>query len=307
MPSPVSAKMAEEIKQDNDSEFDDATVISSDFKGFKLPESNTTNKSPVAGAASPTPVPEGDYDPKKLSAKDGATPPNRKSDATREVPAVIISANVVASAPPRTTPAIIRTGHRAGSSATVETPKIIADELSAKLALPTPAPPSFGAAAAAPAQAKKQKMIGILAAVVLLVGGGVGALFLFGGDDGAEEEEVETPTTVTTEPQDDSVGNLIKLADDQFVAGELIGEGGALSLLVAARIASPDDERVALRLAPLADKFKELGDASLAAGDIVAAVAHYKNSLEADPKRREVEQKIFALESEIKNAEEDSK
>jgi predicted negative regulator of RcsB-dependent stress response len=60
-------------------------------------------------------------------------------------------------------------------------------------------------------------------------------------------------------------------------------------------------------LGPLADKFQELGDASLAAGDIVEAAAHYKHSVEADPAREDVAKKLAEIKAEIESAEEGSK
>lgn len=311
MPSPVSAEMAAEIRG-NDEDFDDATVISSDFTGFKIPKTNGTNESPGPNSASPTPVPDDTYDPKKLSAKDsaGSAKVEVSSKVTRETPVIVSKeagaapAPAPAKVPARTTPAIIRTKPRAGSSATVETPKLIAEELSARLAAPTP-PPDSSPRLSEPPQAKGRNMTGIIVAVVLLVGAGIGAVLLLTGGDSIEK--IEEPAVVITKPADDSVGNLIKKADEKFVAGELIGDGGALSLLVAARVASPEDERVSLRLGPLADKFQELGDASFTAGDIVEAAAHYKNSLEADPARDEVAKKLAAIKTEIENAEDGSK
>jgi hypothetical protein len=314
MPSPVSAEMAAELRGDDPSlDFDDANLIVSDFTGSKIPQKDASGKTSSPDAATPTPVPDDTYDPKKLSAKGPATPsPDVSSKATRQTPVIVEKESVKtatpAPAPARTTPAIIRTGGHAGSSATVETPKLIAEELSAKLALPTPAPPESNRNLARPAQAKGTGMTGIIVALglVLLVGAGIVAFLVLGGGDSSNEEVAE-PAVTATEPADDSVGNLIKKADEKFIAGELVGDGGALSLLVAARVASPKDDRVALRLAPLAAKFQELGDAALESGDIVAAAAHYKNCIEADPERAAIATKLVAIETEIKKAEEGSK
>jgi hypothetical protein len=208
MPSPVSAKIAAKIL-DNDQDFDDATVISSEFSGFKIPRSNTTN------SASATPVPNDTYDPKNLSAKESTGPATVEvsSKATRPSPAIVGKKGTgadpaPAKVPARTTPAIIRTKARAASSATVETPKLVAEELSAKLALPTPAPPDSSPRQSEPPKAKGRNRTGIIVVLVLLVGAGIGAVVLLAGGD-SSEKQVEEPVVVT-KPADDSVGNLTR-------------------------------------------------------------------------------------------------
>jgi hypothetical protein len=316
-PSPVSAEMAATIRGDeHDMDFDDATMVATDLSAFQIPRPGDAQP-PVATPATATPIPSGDYDPKNLStanaAGKGASAAPGSSKATRETPIVVAPAK-----PARTSPAIVRRNPAAAApGATVETPKVVREELSAKLVAPTPAPPpeptpapppEMSPAAAAPKEKAGGFKMGHLMLVAVVMGAVAGGAFmLLGGNDSSEETASAPPAQVEPEKADDSVGNLIKKADEKFVAGELIGDGGALSLLVAARVASPEDDRVALRLGPLADKFQELGQSAYTAGDLVEAAEHFKNSIEADPERYAVAKQLAAIEAEIKAAEEKKK
>jgi hypothetical protein len=256
----------------------------------------------------PTPAPEDSYDPKVLSASSAGTPtPTPTPNTLRKTPSIVKASSIASSKATRPAPAIAKATPAASSNPTVETPKLVIDELSARLALRTPAPPADAPALASEStQASGSKGLYWLLAAALLAGAViVGVIVLGGGDSTEEDARAQEPALV--EPKDDSVGNLIKKADEQFIAGRLVGDGGALSLLVAARVASPEDERVALRLGPLADKFQELGESAQKAGDIVEAAAHFKNSLEADPGRQAVRTQLAAIDAEIKAAEENKK
>ncbi len=315
MPSPVSAEMAATLRPD--SAFrpdtgaedpmgmnfdDDATRISTDMAGLAAliaPASETA----------PTPAP-GDYDPKDLSGSDAGT--SESTDAA--------AVQVAKPGPPRSersSPALIARKpankaegeSRAAASATRETPAIVMKSAGASEANRSPTkqvPVRVEEGAAAKSSGKGSGKLYLFLGALVLGAAGVGIAFVLGGQD-TTEVEVAVPVKVTHEPADDSVGNLIKKADEKFVAGELVGDGGALSLLVAARVANPDDQRIVLRLEPLADKFEELGEAALKAGGLEEAVGHFKNSIEADPTRTSVAQKLEKIEAELKAAETKSK
>jgi hypothetical protein len=110
---------------------------------------------------------------------------------------------------------------------------------------------------------------------------------------------LKTPAVTEPEPVDDAVGALIKVADAKFVSGQITGEGGALAILLKAKAESPNDERVSIRLLPLADKFQDLGDEALKSERLEEAAAHFQLALDADPSRQELTKKLEEIRSQL--------
>ncbi len=266
------------------------------------PAPPTPAPTPAPPTPAPTPAPPTlRSSPAVVSRKKEGKPASKspaQASATREVPVLVQKTAVAAS-----------------KNATAQTPVLKGKELIAQTAAPEPVYPNLApgdpvptphAALADEAPQKGWGKLQLLLGLVLVSAVGFGAIQLLGVQD-SSSEEVEAPVKVANpEPAADSVGNLIKKADEQFIAGKLVGDGGALSLLVAARVANPDDRRITLRLEPLADKFQELGEAALKSGDLEEAIGHFRNCYEADPTRTAVAQKLAGIESELEKANENS-
>jgi tetratricopeptide (TPR) repeat protein len=136
--------------------------------------------------------------------------------------------------------------------------------------------------------------IGLLAA-------GAAIFVLTKSDPGPKADPGAATTAAVTEstPEVDSVGALIRVADAKFVSGQVGGEGGALEILLKARAENPEDERVTIRLKPLADKYQDLGEAALKTGRLEEAATNFQIALDADPSRSELAMRLEEIKSQL--------
>jgi hypothetical protein len=83
----------------------------------------------------------------------------------------------------------------------------------------------------------------------------------------------------------------VAAADRLLLEGRILGQGGALELLLAAREASRDDPAVAARLVRVADLLESLGARAIGRGDLSVASVHLAAAELADPTRQSIRAK----------------
>lgn len=153
---------------------------------------------------------------------------------------------------------------------------------------PTPAP----SPSASGSRSRRPIVVGLAAVAVIAV---VAIALTRGGDDSPSRPE---PSTADR----DRLAAEISAADTRIRSGDLVGDDGALGHLVTARAIAPEDPSVRTRLTALADKFEQLADAAVAAGNHAEAAVHLRAARDAEPDRAGIAARLADVERQLARA-----